>query len=81
MIPLPKTIKVGWATFDVESWPETEARDAGRAGEILFQKPLIRINDGLGQQKAAATSLLKYNQSSHCLRDLHFKGDLSYNKV
>jgi hypothetical protein len=67
MIELPKTVKVGWATYVVEVWPETEARDRHRAGEILYNKLLIRINDGCPPAKQVETLL---HEIGHAITDV-----------
>jgi len=67
MIALPKTIKIGWATYIVENWPESEARDRHRAGEILFNKLKIRINDACPPAKRAETLL---HEIAHAINDV-----------
>lgn len=53
MATMPKTVKVGWKIFAVEIWPETDARDHNRLGEINHTKQIIKISDMVPEPQQA----------------------------
>lgn len=48
---LPKTIKIGWKLYSVESWPHENAEAKQRFGEIDYNKSIIRVDISYGARQ------------------------------
>ena len=66
-VTLPGRIKVGWKHYQVRDWPETDARDENRLGDVNYVKELIRIAD-CGSDGQRAETLL--HELLHAVMDM-----------
>lgn len=54
---MPKTIRIGYRDFSVESWPSAIAMASDRLGECDKLNGILRVSDNLDGIKAANTLL------------------------
>lgn len=54
---LPASIKIGWKHYRVEEWPETDARDENRLGDVTYVKQRIRVVSSVSDCQRAETLL------------------------
>ncbi len=74
-IVLPASVKVGWKTFAIESWPPHEAHENRRYGETRHQTRKIMVITDYGALQAAETLIHEILHTIYDIWDIKDEDD------